>query len=222
MRRTNFALPFAALAILLSAAACSADAGGSSGLKQQICTESDLGGSYIEKTSGGITIQNLADLSSDTSARAKQLKAAGMHDGRFAYWVHTVPKPPFDPPLEVVCQALEFGSPAQAQAFVRGLKPTPDDLASTGMVWLAKGHRTVEEIQLSRAGTQPGTPSAAGPRAFKITASGDEVQFTIFASVVADGRYVRTVYVGKEGNAAGLTYDDAGKVEGAVQQRVDR
>jgi hypothetical protein len=221
MRRTNFALPLAALAIVLSGAACSADAGGSGALKEQICTESDLGGSYIEKTSGGITIQNLANLSSDAAARSKQLKAAGMHDGRFAYWIHTVPKPPFDPPLEVVCQALEFRSPAEAQAFVRGLQPTPDDLASTGMVWLAKGHRTVTTVEHMEQGVQPGTPLPA-QQTFKITARGDQVDFTIYAVVEADGRYVRTVYVGKEGDPSGLTYLDAGKVASAIQQRVDR
>ena len=57
----------------------------------------------------------------------------------------------------------------EATAFVSNLKPTPDDLASAAIAWLAKGDRHVEEPPVSHGA---GLPSAPVPRTFKITASG--------------------------------------------------
>jgi hypothetical protein len=220
MKATSVASAFVALAVVLTSAGCATESKADGALGRQVCIESDLGGSYIEKTSGDVSVDNLAALSDNPSAMRDRLTRAGLRGGRFAYWVHTVPKPPFDPPLEVVCQALEFRSDEQAAAFVHDLQPTPDDLASTAIAWLAEGDRHVEEFVLSRAGAQPGTPVATGPRAFKITARGNDVDFTIYASVESDGRFVRTVYVGRNGDPSGVTWDDAASVAMAIEHRL--
>lgn len=215
MRLTKLSLAFAALALSASAAACASDASGDSVLNHQVCTEADLGGSYIEKTVGDVSIGNLADLSSDSSARSRELTQAGMVEGRFAYWVHTVPNPPFDPPLEVVCQAIEFHSAQEATAFVHDIKPTPDDLASNAIAWLADDHRSVEELQRSGAST-------AGPvrREFKVTATGNSLHVTIYATIEADGRFVRTIYVGKNAGGAPVTANDPEKIGAAIARRL--
>lgn len=215
MRLTKLSLLLGVLAAFAVAAGCASEVGGdTAALKQQLCTEADLGGGYIDKTSGDISVQNLADLASDSSARSKQLKSAGMVGGRFAYWVHTVPDPPFIPPLEVVCQALQFHSPTEAAAYVRNIKPTPDDLASSGLTWLADSHRKVEELFFSQQGDGPVR------RTFKLTASGNDVDFTIYAEVMADGEFVRTVYVGQNAGGPAVTANDAGKISVAIGNRL--
>ncbi len=218
MRAKRCSCLLAAVAVIALTAGCATSGGGDTDqLKQQLCTEADLGGGYIEKTSGAITVQNLADLSDNSGARKKQLDDAGVEGGRFAYWEHTVPNPPFNPPLEVICQALQFGTSAEAAAFVRNLKPTDDDLASTAMTWLPDGHRSVEEMPLSHGA---GLPDATVPRAFKITASGSGLNFTIYATVGQDGAFVRTIYAGKNAGGPAPTLNDAGKIAAAISQRL--
>ena len=221
MRAKRCSCLLAAVAVIAVAAGCATSGGGDTAqLKEQLCTEADLGGGYIEKTTGAITVQNLADLSDNTSARKKQLDDAGVEGGRFAYWEHTVPNPPFNPPMEVICQALQFHSADEAAAFVRNLKPTDDDLASTAMTWLPDGHRSVEELFLSQAGVFPGTQVPPERRAFKITASGDSLDFTIYATVEQDGAFVRTIYAGKNAGGPPPTLNDAGKIAAAISQRL--
>jgi len=221
MRAKRASCLLAAVAVISFTVGCATSGGGDTAqLKQQLCTEADLGGGYIEKTTGAITVQNLADLSDNTSARKRQLDDAGVEGGRFGYWEHTVPNPPFNPPVEVICQALQFHSPAEAAAFVRNLKPTDDDLASTAMTWLPDAHRTVAEIPLSQAGVFAATPAAASPRAFKITASGSSLNFTIYATVEQDGAFVRTIYAGKNAGGPAITLNDAGKIAATITQRL--
>ena len=120
-------------AMLLAGTACSDDSASSASAKaldHQLCTSSDVGPDFREEAAGSFTPGNLADLASNSSARRDQLDAAGLKDGRFAYWKHLVADPPFPPPLEIVCQAMEFGSSEQAAAYVSGLHATPEDLAS--------------------------------------------------------------------------------------------
>lgn len=215
MRAKRCSCLLAAVAVIAVTAGCATSGGGdTTQLKEQLCTEADLGGGYIEKTTGAVTVQNLADLSDDASARKKQLNDAGVEGGRFAYWEHSVPNPPFNPPVEVVCQALQFGSAAEAAAFVRNLKPTDDDLASTAMTWLPDGHRTVDEVFSSQMGSGPAR------RYFKITASGSGLDFTIYATVEQDGAFVRTIYAGKNAGGPAPTLNDAGKIAAAITQRL--
>lgn len=220
MRASSLACAFAACVIVVASAGCTARASGSitGGLEQQLCVESELGGDYAEKTSGDLSLANLAALSDDSASMQKRLEADGLKGGLFTYWVHTVPKPPFEPPLEVVCQALEFDSEAGAQAFVAELKPTPDDLASSAMAWIAEGKRSVEELPLPATGDAAETLERA--RAFKLTASGNQVDFTIYAVVVDAGKYVRTVYIGRNGNPGDVQLADAVQIVAAVAGRV--
>jgi hypothetical protein len=87
------------------------------------------------------------------------------------------------------------------------------------MAWLADEHRSVERLDLSQAGTQAGTPVPAR-QAFKITARGTDVNFTIYALIEAAGRYVRTVYVGRDDAESNLAFNNAGKIAAAIEQRV--
>ena len=174
-------------------AACAARGSGEvhvAGLENQVCLQQDVPADFRRQTSGDFTAQNLADLSPNPKQRLQQLATAGMRDGHFAYWKQTVGSPPFEPPLDIVCQVLEFDSAPAAAAFVQTIHPEPADLATTALTWLPEGSRTVFEA--------PTTLSPAA-RAFAIRAEDSQTSVDISAVVFADGRYVRTVYLGGNG-----------------------
>jgi hypothetical protein len=202
-----------AAALLLTVAACGDDSASSTSaqaLDRQLCMASDVGPDFREEAAGSFTPGNLADLASNSSARRKELEAAGLKDGRFAYWKHFVGDPPFPPPLEIVCQAMEFGSSEQAAAYVSGLHATPEDLATTAISWIPDENRTVNQVSL---------PPRSSGRGFQISAGGNSDHVDLFAVIVASGVYVRTVYAGKQGGTAQLT--DATSVQDRMSARIE-
>ncbi len=207
-------LPLLGAAIAILAVSCSND--GSLGdpanhLRQQVCDQSDLGEAYRQQTAGDFTPANLAGLTPDAPERQKELEQSGLTGGHFAYWKHVVPRPPFAPPIEVVCQAMAFETADQAHQFVANLRPSPDDLASMAITWLPDGHRTAHEVPLT-------DNTLAGGRAFEIDANDSNVSVTLFAVLVPAGRYVRSVYVGDmEENKATLA--GAETIQARIQQR---
>ena len=179
-------------------AACAAQGSGEvhvAGLENQVCLQQDVPADFRRQTSGDFTAQNLADLGPNPEQRLQQLATAGMRGGHFAYWKQTVGRPPFEPPLDVICQVLEFDSEVQASAFVDAIRPDPEDLATTALTWFPDGSRTVTE--------EPTTLSAAA-RAFAIHAEDRQTSVDISAVVFPDGRFVRTVYLGGNGRRASV------------------
>ena len=212
-------MPSRAAAILLAAAllamlaACGDDSASSpaaEALDRQLCTSADVGPDFRQEAAGSFTPGNLADLSSQPSARRTALASAGLTDGRFAYWKHFVGDPPFPPPLEIVCQAMQFGSPSEANAYVASLQSTPEDLATTAISWIPDDNRTVTPTAL---------PPGSGGRGFQISAGGSSDHVDLFAVVIASGPYVRTVYAGKQGGTALLS--DATMVQDRMSARLD-
>lgn len=207
-------LPLAASSLVLLAVSCSDVSGLNSGtdLNQQVCNDQDLGGQFREETAGDFSAGNLGGLADDSTERTKELNAAGLMGGHFAYWKHTVTDPPFDAPIEAVCQVMEFGSESQATSFVAALKATPDDLSTSAIVWLPNGERAVNE----EATVGTGLPTAA--RAFQLTASGPHADAKLFVVFVPSGRFVRSVYVGDEEGSATLVL--AASIQTRIQERL--
>lgn len=193
-------------------AGCASPGGGDdrvAGLEVQVCLQQDVPADFRRQTSGDFTPQNLADLGSNPKQRLQQLATEGMRGGHFAYWKQTVGSPPFEPPLDIVCQVLEFDSAPAAATFVQTIHPEPADLATTALTWLPVGSRTVFEA--------PTTLSPAA-RAFAIRAEDSQTSVDISAVVSADGRYVRTVYLG--GNGRRATIVDAEAIQKHIAERL--
>lgn len=169
-----------------------------------VCANSDLAGDYLLQTDGEVSARNLADLSSDAPRREAALKAAGLRGGRFTYWKQAVGRPPFDPPGEIVCQALEFATGEDAAGFVRDLQANPEELATTAITWLPAGGRVAEEVAVPAV---PGLPAAA--RAFRVAGTSAQASVEYYAVVAANGRLVQSAYVGARGSA---TAEDAAAV----------
>lgn len=178
----------AALALL---AACGSGDEGAVGVPAEMaCNTTDLGGEFHLLTEGEVSVRNLADLADDAGGRARELRLAGLRGGRFSYWEEQVGRPPFDLPAQALCQALEFGSEAEAERFVRELRAEPGKLATTAMTWLPRGQREAEEVPLT---TAPALP--AGARAFRIAANGPGPDVELYAVFAPNGRYVQSVHV---------------------------
>jgi len=176
------------------------------------CVRTDLPADYSPQTSGGFSLGNLADLSSDPTRRRTELHADGVGGGYFSTWRQVVGEPPVPPPMDVLCQVIRFGTAGQAGAFVAGLQPDLVDLEDSTISWLPRGGASqVEEVS-------PGQQSLpAGARAFHLTSADSETSVAIYAVVAATGPYVQTVWVGdREGRA---TLAQASTLEAAIAER---
>jgi hypothetical protein len=207
-------VPLAASGLALLAAACSDVSGlnSASELHQQVCNSDDLGGQFREETSGDFSSGNLGALADNATVRTKELNAAGLKGGHFAYWKHTVPDPPFDPPIEAVCQVMEFGSDAEANDFVAGLTATPDDLATAAITWLPAGQRSASEEPAPAIQLPPTS------RGFHLVAKDANVDAKLFVVILPAGRFVRSVYVGDADGDA--TLDLAAGIQRKMLERL--
>ena len=177
-------------------------------LDAQVCNQGDVGDQFNHQTSGDFSPRNLADLGEDAQGRLASYRAAGMTRGHFVYWKEIAGRPPFDPPLDVVCQVTEFHNAEQAQAFVVGLAPR--DAASTLIGWLPGEYESV-------AAQTPALGAAA--RGFEIRGQGDAGAVTVSAVVVAVGKYVRTISTG--GPNTGVSIPQAIALQERVASRAD-
>ena len=176
---TRAALGAILLSTLAFGAACSGEAHHE--LDPYLCTQEDLGNGFQQLIDGDVSPRNLADLGPDPGERERQFLAAGMERGRFVVFKQALPKPPFDPPVNVLCQALEFNSADSAKAWVLGLAPEPDTIRTSAMGWLPAGTLTVTE---GFPGTPTGPTSTAGisaSRAFAVHGgSGHESTYVVY------------------------------------------
>lgn len=161
-------------------------------LKPLLCTPEDVGADYQQLTDGDFSVRDLADLGPGAAQRERELRQAGAQHGRFVLFKKSLPKPPFDPPVNVVCQAVQFDSPEQARAFVRGLQPD-DSLATTAMTWIPGDDRHFAAVN---AGESPAPPGEAWAR-FTIRAGSGEETMTAIYDAVSSGSTVLTVVTGE-------------------------
>lgn len=184
---------FAGGVLLLAAAALfascdsSVDAATAATLASRLCTLDDLGGGYLHQTDGDFFPEDLAALPDAPDGRLKALRTAGFVRGRLIYWKASVEKPPFDPPVSVYCQVMQFSTTAQAAAFAASLAPAREDLETAGLTFLPSGRLQVDE----------GPPSDS-VRVFTIRANEG---WNVAAAVEPDGPYVVSVYTGGRGVA---------------------
>ena len=182
--KTRLALAAGVLSVAL--AGCSdASESGDAALDRYLCEQSDLDGRFLQLVSGAFSRDDLGGLGLDPAARKREYRAAGMERGRFVFWKESLPRPPFDPPMNVVCQVLVFESPGQAADWVASLDADVADLAASGILWLPGGERVVEELA-----------PIAGARAFQVTAEEGPARVTLIATYAAEGNIVRSVFAG--------------------------
>lgn len=182
--KTRLALAAGVLSVAL--AGCSdASESGDAALDRYLCEQSDLDGRFLQLVSGAFSRDDLGGLGLDPAARKREYRAAGMERGRFVFWKESLPKPPFGPPMNVVCQVLVFESPGQAADWVTSLDADVADLAASGILWLPGGERVVEELA-----------PIAGARAFQVTAEEGPARVTLIATYAAEGNIVRSVFAG--------------------------
>jgi len=155
-------------------------------LEAQVCQQADLGELFVEQASATFRPADLADVAPDADERLPALREAGLIRGHFVFWKEAIGRPPFESPVNVVCQALEFRSSEQAEAFAAGLRATPRDLASAALTWLPEGERTAIE----------GANYREGVRVFGLTAEDDATSIEVTVVVAGAGRYVRSIYAG--------------------------
>ncbi|HMO95558.1 MAG TPA: hypothetical protein PKD27_05510, partial [Tepidiformaceae bacterium] len=142
-RLLNWRSSAAVLFVAACVAACSdASQEGDADLDRFLCVQDDLTWEFHEQVSGSFSAEDLGSLGDGTEERKEAYRAAGLLRGRFVFWKESLPRPPFDPPVNVVCQVLVFQTAPQAGAWVDGLVADSDEIAATGILWLPGGERT--------------------------------------------------------------------------------
>ncbi len=187
-RRAESAAALFAAALLL--AACGAQRAGGPELDPLLCAESDLPFDFLEQTRGDFTADDLGGLSRDHEERKREYREAGMQGGRFVFWKEALPRPPFDHPVNVLCQVLVFRSAEEAASWVEGLRVAPEVIRDTGMLWTPVTSLAVAEL-----------PSENG-RLFRLEADEDGGRTTIFALHEPRGNLVLSVFAGDRAGRA--------------------
>lgn len=175
------------LAGLALVACSSSEASGGLGLEPYLCTLDDLGGGFNEQTAGAVSVRDLAVLSDGGSDEERVLEQSGLREARFIFWKEALPKPPFDPPANVVCQVLGFDSDENASAWVAGLRESglEGPGGASGVLWLPGGERQVREA-----------PPDGAARVFELRASEGDARVGLFARYEARGPRVLVIFVG--------------------------
>lgn len=153
-------------------------------LDRYLCTAEDLPFDVIEQARGDFTAADLGGLSRDPEVRKAEYRAAGMEGGRFGFWKQALPRPPFESPLNVVCQVIAFDSSAAAASWVANLEADPVRIRDSGMLWAPLGEARAEELPAERG------------RLFRLEGTEGEARVTLFAHHVARGHLVLSVFVG--------------------------
>lgn len=179
-------------------AACSNSGDTHSQLDPYLCTQTDLGETYQQLTDGSFSPGDLADLGPNARQREPQFHDAGMQRGKFVLFKEVLPKPPFDPQVNVVCQVLEFRTAASATEWLLALR-ADETIATSLVAWLPR------ETLLVHESVHESTPLGSQTRReFTIIGSpGDHALATfVLLQTGANGRFVQTIAVGVTGNPA--------------------
>lgn len=184
MAKTRLGLAVGLLGLVLAGCSDASEAGDAA-LDRYLCEQSDLEGRFLPLVSGAFSGDDLGGLGPDPEERKREYRAAGMQRGRFVFWKQGLPRPPLDPPMNVVCQVLVFETAAQAEAWVSALDPDASDVAASGIIWLPGREREVSEVE-----------PIAGGRAFRVVAEEGDARVTLIATYEAEGNIVRSVFAG--------------------------
>ncbi len=197
----------AALAGALLISACSdASEEGDTSLDKYLCASDDLTWEFQQQTAGSFSANDLGSLGDGTDERKAAYREAGLERGRFVFWKESLPRPPFDPPVNVVCQVLVFETAPQAEAWVAGLVADSAEIAATGIVWLPDGERTADEVD------------DAGGRTFRIIASEGPASVSLWATYEVRENLVLSVFAGdREGR---LELADVREIQAARNARL--
>lgn len=150
------------------------------------CDAESLPGEYIRQNGATYTPGELQERS--TAAPDSDFTAFGLVRVDFNFWKETVDAVPFDPPANIVCEALTFANADGAQAFLAALEPTSASLAATSITWPLDGQFRVEEAALGEA---------TGVRAFVATHTGGPPRSMVSLFEV-EGSRVHAVHAGGE------------------------
>jgi hypothetical protein len=167
-------------------------------LDPYVCDERDLGDEFQQLSEGDFSPRDLADLQPNARTRERELRNAGLQRARVVLFKQVLPHPPFDPQVNVVCEALEFSSPQQAEAFVADRQP---NAASLAVLLITDQDLSAAEIR------EPESLSLSGAqREFDATYAAEGEPSTIVIVVRATDRFVIAVSAG----GPGVTQDRAG------------
>ncbi|MEO8539952.1 MAG: hypothetical protein ABI577_09455 [bacterium] len=207
--------------ILASMGACAACSSSSSHheLDPYLCAQQDVGDNYQQLIEGDVSPNDLADLGSNPASRARAFRDAGLERGRFALFKQALPKPPFDPQVNVVCQVLEFKNSAQATAFLKSLDPDPSSLSAVTSSSLSLEGATAVESPIGDAHDPPWTPEQLG-RSFDISASNETGQTHIRALVFLQDRFVLSIVAGGPGVSASVAADIVPGLRSCLEARL--
>lgn len=197
----------------VTAAATVACVGGSDtrhdATRELICQTGDVPTDYLLQISGDFTSSEFADLAHFTEGDQATLREAGFVGGRFSYWKQLVSKPPFDPPVNILCEALEFSSEEGAARYVSALDPATYGEVP-GLTWLPEGDREFTAV--------PPTGGVLSTRAFLVRATGSPTDVYMAWLVTPRGRFVLATFLGS--THASTTYEEqAGEVHSRLLER---
>jgi hypothetical protein len=172
----------AVLAVGALGASCSNSSSLSPEIDRFLCTQEDVGPGYIELSRGEFTPADLAELA--PGASTAQYKAAGMRDRHFVFWKQALPKPPFEPPMNVLCQVIEFETEEQAVAYASGTDGSGAPWA--GIAWFAEGNLDVE---------------SAGESLQRVSFQEAGQSVSVLVGSETSGSFFYSVYLGTSGTA---------------------
>lgn len=205
-RSSRAALCLLAGTLLLGACSDASEEGDTS-LDTYLCSLEDLGGDYQEQVSGSFSSTDLGGLEDGTEERKQAYRDAGLQRGRFIFWKEVLPKPPFDPPHNVVCQVLVFETNTEAQAWVADLEADSSEIAASGIVWLPDGERDAEEVAANEG------------RAFHVIANEGPASVELWATYEVRDNLVLSVFAGdREGR---LAFADVREIQAARNERLN-
>lgn len=176
--------------MLVALPACAPGEPSDSELDPYLCTQEDLGDEYQELTRGEFTPRDLANLADDADSRERDFRTAGMKGGQFVFFKQSLEKPPFEPPINVVCQVTEFESEEAAQKWVAALE-RESSIDTIAIAWIPEQRHRIRE-----------NDSLSGPaRLFEVSAGTDAERLAAGIYSINLGHLVSTVAVGLTADA---------------------
>ena len=195
LSRTSISLT-TAVALAVLTAACGSGEPTDPLLERLVCLEQDLPDGFAWQTDGSL---DPGDLASIAGGDVAVLDAAGVEGGYLAYWKELLDRPPSEPPIEIVCQALAFTSPDEASSFVANLEPRSGErLAVAGLGFLLERGFAAAELPPDAAAGLP-----EGTRSFAVEAHG--TNYAVYSVLMPFGAFVLSVHIGDQGGRAAPT-----------------
>jgi hypothetical protein len=203
----RFRVGFLAFPVVLLSA-CTGESA-TSPLDPNLCSPGDVGPGFQELTRGDFTGGDLARIGGGGAA------PPAVTEGRFVFYKQTLPHPPFDPPLHVVCQVMEFADEPAAQAWIEALGPD-ESLAAAAVAWLPPENRHLREADARR--------TADGVfRAFEVTAGEGHTAMSAVFEIAQRDRHVTVLALGWNGRGpTGSLWDAADLIQARRATRLDR